>query len=137
MLLKKKPRTRPGALGVRVEVLRLIAPGPRSVKDQVAQRVNGTRSTPAVRRKGHSAMLPSGPFACGKRPGRNVDVHKQVLAPESRGKPIVQPAGRVAEMQMRDKTEQSDRAPNPNEKPESCYCSALPKGSGPCLPCYT
>ena len=23
------------------------------------------------------------------------------------------------------------------EKPESCYCSALPKGSGPCLPCYT
>ena len=28
-------------------------------------------------------------------------------------------------------------SPNPNEKPESCYCSALPKGSGPCLPCYT
>ena len=38
---------------------------------------------------------------------------------------------------MLDKTEQSDRVPNPNEKPESCYCSALPKGSGPCLPCYT
>jgi hypothetical protein len=38
---------------------------------------------------------------------------------------------------MLDKTEQSDRAPKPNEKPESCYCSALPKGSGPCLPCYT
>jgi hypothetical protein len=38
---------------------------------------------------------------------------------------------------MLDKTEQSDRAPNPNEKPESCYCSALPKGSGLCLPCYT
>ena len=38
---------------------------------------------------------------------------------------------------MVDKTEQSDRAPNPNEKPEICYCSALPKGSGPCLPCYT
>jgi hypothetical protein len=38
---------------------------------------------------------------------------------------------------MLDKTEQSDRAPNPNEKPEDCYCSALPKGSGPCLPCYT
>jgi hypothetical protein len=38
---------------------------------------------------------------------------------------------------MLDKTEQSDRAPNPNEKPESCYCSTLPKGSGPCLPCYT
>jgi len=38
---------------------------------------------------------------------------------------------------MLDKTEQSDRAPSPNEKPESCYCSALPKGSGPCLPCYT
>jgi hypothetical protein len=35
---------------------------------------------------------------------------------------------------MLDKTEQSDR-PNPNEKPENCYCSALPKGSGPCLPC--
>jgi hypothetical protein len=34
------------------------------------------------------------------------------------------------------KTEQSDRAPNPNGKPENCYCSALPKGSL-CLPCYT
>jgi hypothetical protein len=38
---------------------------------------------------------------------------------------------------MLDKTEQSDRTPNPNEKPENCYCSALPKGSGLCLPCYT
>jgi len=38
---------------------------------------------------------------------------------------------------MVDKTEQLDRAPNPNEKPEICYCSALPKGSGLCLPCYT
>jgi len=38
---------------------------------------------------------------------------------------------------MLDKTEQSDRAPNPNEKPENCYCSALPNGSGLCLPCYT
>jgi hypothetical protein len=37
---------------------------------------------------------------------------------------------------MLEKTEQSDRAPNPNEKPENCYCSALPKGSGLCLPCY-
>jgi hypothetical protein len=45
--------------------------------------------------------------------------------------------GRVAEMKMLDKTKQSDRAPNPNEKPETCYCSALPKGSGLCLPCYT
>jgi hypothetical protein len=36
-------------------------------------------------------------------------------------------------MKMLDKTEQSDRAPNPNEKPENCYCSALPKGSGLCL----
>jgi hypothetical protein len=34
------------------------------------------------------------------------------------------------------KTEQSDRAPN-DKKPEICYCSTLPKGSGPCLPCYT
>jgi hypothetical protein len=34
------------------------------------------------------------------------------------------------------KTEQSDEAPN-DKKPEICYCSALPKGSGPCLPCYT
>ena len=33
--------------------------------------------------------------------------------------------GRVAEI------------PNPNEKPETCYCSALQKGSGLCLPCYT
>jgi hypothetical protein len=38
---------------------------------------------------------------------------------------------------MLDKTEQSDQIPNPNERPESCYCSALPKGSGLCLPCYT
>jgi hypothetical protein len=43
---------------------------------------------------------------------------------------------RVVEMKMLDKTEQSDRAANPNEKPENCYCSALPKGSGLCLPCY-
>jgi hypothetical protein len=35
---------------------------------------------------------------------------------------------------MLDKTEQSDRASNPNEQPKSCYCSALPKGAGPCLP---
>ena len=42
--------------------------------------------------------------------------------------------GRVAKMKMLDKTKQSDRAPNPNEKPETCYCSALPKGSGLCLP---
>src|SRR5262249_7807375 len=39
-------------------------------------------------------------------------------------------------MKRVDKTEQSDRAPNPNEKPESCYCSALPNGTL-CLPCYT
>jgi hypothetical protein len=38
---------------------------------------------------------------------------------------------------MLNKTEQSDRAPNANEKQEDCYCSALPKGSGLCLPCYT
>ena len=44
---------------------------------------------------------------------------------------------RNAEMKTLDKTEQSDRVPNPNEKPESCYCSALPKGSSLCLPCYT
>jgi hypothetical protein len=26
---------------------------------------------------------------------------------------------------------------NPSEeRPESCYCSALPLGSGPCVPCY-
>jgi hypothetical protein len=46
-------------------------------------------------------------------------------------------AGRMAEMKMLDKTEQSEWAPNSNDKPESCYCSALPKGSGLCLPCYT
>ena len=43
--------------------------------------------------------------------------------------------GDARRLKMLDKTEQSDRTPNPNEKPESCYCSALPKGSGPCLPC--
>ena len=34
---------------------------------------------------------------------------------------------------MLDKSEQSDQAQT--RKPESCYCSALPKGS-PCLSCY-
>ena len=29
--------------------------------------VNATGNVPAVRRKGHSAMLPNGPFACGQR----------------------------------------------------------------------
>jgi len=38
---------------------------------------------------------------------------------------------------MLNRTEQSERTQNANEKPENCYCSALPKGSGPCLPCYT
>jgi hypothetical protein len=38
---------------------------------------------------------------------------------------------------MLEKNEQSDRALNTSEKPESCYCSALPKGSGPCVSCYT
>jgi len=38
---------------------------------------------------------------------------------------------------MLNRTEQSDRAQNANEKLENCYCSALPKGSGLCLPCYT
>jgi hypothetical protein len=46
-------------------------------------------------------------------------------------------AGGMAEMKMLDRIEQSDRPPNRKEKPESCYCSALPKGSGLCLPCYT
>jgi len=42
-----------------------------------------------------------------------------------------------AEMKMVDKTEQSDRPISNEKSAESCYCSALPKGSGPCLPCYT
>jgi hypothetical protein len=37
---------------------------------------------------------------------------------------------------MLNKTEQ-DGAPNEKGKPENCYCSALPKGSDLCLPCYT
>jgi hypothetical protein len=44
---------------------------------------------------------------------------------------------RKKESKMLNKTEQSDRALNANEKQEDCYCSALPKGSGLCLPCYT
>jgi hypothetical protein len=45
----------------------------------------------------------------------------------------------AGEIKMLNKTERSDRdrAPNENEKPENCYCEALPKGSGLCLPCYT
>ena len=66
---------------------------------------------------------------------------KQQLTWLSRNPRIVAAAarlGQVAEMKMLDKPEQSDRVPNPsNEKPESCYCSALPKGSGLCLTCYT
>jgi hypothetical protein len=38
---------------------------------------------------------------------------------------------------MLDKTEQLTELRTQNEKPENCYCSALPKGSGPCLSCYT
>jgi hypothetical protein len=38
---------------------------------------------------------------------------------------------------MLDKTEQLTELRTQNEKPENCYCSALPKGSGLCLPCYT
>ena len=37
---------------------------------------------------------------------------------------------RKAVMKMHDMIERSDRTSNANEKPESCYCSALPKGSG-------
>ena len=48
-----------------------------------------------------------------------------------------EPLGSWRRSKMLNKTEQSDRAPNANEKPEDCYCSALPKGSGLCLPCYT
>jgi hypothetical protein len=33
-------------------------------------------------------------------------------------------------MKMHDMIKHSDRTSNTNEKPESCYCSALPKGSG-------
>ena len=41
---------------------------------------------------------------------------------------------RVADMEMLDKTQQLD--PNTNETLDNCYCSALPSGSGLCLPCY-
>jgi hypothetical protein len=40
-------------------------------------------------------------------------------------------------MKIVGKTEQSGRALNSDDKPESCYCSALPSGSGLCIPCYT
>src|SRR5262245_63546198 len=43
----------------------------------------------------------------------------------------------LSKMKMVDKTKKSDPAPNRNEKPEICYCSALPQGSGLCLPCYS
>jgi hypothetical protein len=35
----------------------------------------------------------------------------------------------MAEMKMLVKTEQSDRASNANDKPESYYCSAVPKAA--------
>src|SRR5262245_32595682 len=44
---------------------------------------------------------------------------------------------REAEIKVPNKSEQLDRALNVNEKPDNCYCCALPKGSGLCLPCYT
>jgi hypothetical protein len=40
-------------------------------------------------------------------------------------------------MKIVDNAEQSDPALKSDDKPESCYCSALPKGSGLCIPCYT
>ena len=40
-------------------------------------------------------------------------------------------------MKIVDRAEHPDRTANPKEKPESCYCSALPKGSSLCLPRYT
>ena len=45
----------------------------------------------------------------------------------------------VVKMKMKRvrKTDESDRALKSNHKPENCYCSALPKGSGLCIPCYT
>ena len=45
--------------------------------------------------------------------------------------------GDARRLKMLDKTEQSEGAPISSENPETCYCSALPKGSGLCLPCYT
>ena len=70
-------------------------------------------------------------YACLERAP---DVLSTVKGSQARGR---QCHRRGVEIQMLDKTEQSDQAPNPNEKPESCYCSALPKGSSLCLPCYT
>jgi hypothetical protein len=37
------------------------------------------------------------------------------------------------------KAPRAPRVPAPNqneERPGNCYCSAFPRGSGPCLPCY-
>jgi hypothetical protein len=58
-------------------------------------------------------------------------------SPNAGGSDAFRVVGPNGEMKMLDKAQQSDRASNANDKPESCYCSALPKGSGPCLPCYT
>jgi hypothetical protein len=43
--------------------------------------------------------------------------------------------GDARRLKMLDKTEQSEGAPSSSENPETCYCLALPKGSGLCLPC--
>jgi hypothetical protein len=51
-----------------------------------------------------------------------IERYKSALAPKGSG-PCLPCYARV--IKMLDKTERSDRAPNPNEKPESCYCSAL------------
>jgi hypothetical protein len=76
---------------------------------------------------GHDALLPARfPQCVMTSPG-----------PSNRIRRVGRFRARLTVMKMLDNTEQSDRTPNPNEKPESCYCSALPKGSGPCLPCYT
>jgi hypothetical protein len=43
----------------------------------------------------------------------------------------------VTRMKKVDRPRRSDGALKSNNKPAGCYCSALPKGSALCMPCYT
>jgi hypothetical protein len=79
------------------------------------------------------SKLPSMQHSALQAPhGVNADLNRPVYARLRRAGGSLQ--GTSEQADRASPTEQSNRTPNPNEKPEICYCSALPKGSGPCLP---
>ena len=77
------------------------------------------------------------------RPCARLDSHCAARAPQRwRARGPVSAPRTTLRTTMPTTSSKAPRAPrvpalNPNEeRPEDCYCSALPRGSGPCLPCY-